>query len=318
MKKRKSSPLKKSIPLDQCALYKVRSKRRLCQILNIPMSSLKGLMDEERNYHVVEIEEFVNELTGKRKKARTASVPNFWLKRLHSRVHGLLSAMATPAYAHGSIKNRSYITNALVHVGGKEVLTMDLRDFFRSVKRHHVYFFFKDKLCCSPDVAGILSNLLTYQRALPVGSPVSALLAMWVCHSMFESLDRLASEYQLKFSTFVDDLTFSGELVPSSYQLLVERICIQFGLSIREDKTVLYRNGMAASVTGVIIHGGSIKPPHSRYQNLRKLSAVLSQQGSHAVVNGKYAKYSLLGGRNEARLLRRINDEQCSQVVLTG
>lgn len=315
MKKRKNLLLKKSIPLDQCALYKIRSKRRLCQILNIPLSSLKGLMDEDRNYHLVEIEEFVNELTGRRKKARTASVPNFWLKKIHSRVHGLLSAIVVPVYAHGSIKNRSYITNALVHVNGKDILTMDLRDFFRSVKKHHVYFFFKDKLGCSPDVAGILSKLLTYQGALPVGSPVSALLAMWTCHSMFEDLNRLASEYNLKFSTFVDDLTFSGVLVPSGYPLLVERVCTKYGMSIREDKTVLYKSGVAATVTGVIIHKGNIKPPYSRYQNLRKLSVVLSRHGAHAVVNGKYAKYSFCGGLNEARLLRKINEEKCSPVA---
>lgn len=315
MKKRKSSPPEKSIPLDQCALFKVRSKRRLCEILRVPLSSLKGLMDDDQNYHAVEIEEFVNELTGKRKKARIASVPNFWLKKLHLRVHDLLSAITTPTYAHGSIKKRSYITNALVHVEAKEFLTMDLRDFFRSVKRHHVYFFFKDKMACSSDVAGVLSYLLTYQGALPVGSPVSATLAMWVCHTMFEQLNKLASSYALKFSTFVDDLTFSGDVVPSKFQLLVERICQQSGLSIREDKTFLYKNGMAASVTGVIIHNGSIKPPHSRYQNLRKLSTVLSQQGRHAVINGKYARYSFQGGRNETRLLRRINNVQSNDSI---
>ncbi|MCK9719404.1 reverse transcriptase family protein [Pseudomonas syringae pv. syringae] len=307
MKKRKNLQLKKDIPLDQCALYKIRSKRRLCQILNIPISSLKGFMNDDRNYHTVDIEEFFNELTGKRKKARTASVPNYWLKKLHSRVHRLLSSIAAPLYAHGSIKSRSYITNALVHVGSKEVLTMDLRDFFRSVKRHHVYFFFKDKLCCSPDVAGVLSNLLTYQGALPVGSPASAIIAMWACHTMFERLNQLASEYRLKFSVFVDDLTFSGEVVPGGYQSLVERICAQSGLSVREDKTVLYKHGTAASVTGVIIYAGAIKPPHSRYQNLRKLSAILSQQGAHAIVNGKHAKYSFQGGRNETMLLRNIS-----------
>ena len=318
MKKRKNSPLKKSVTLDQCALYKIQSKRRLCQILNVPLSALKGLMDDEKNYHTFEIEEFVNELTGKRKKARTASVPNFWLKRLHSRVHNLLSTIVAPLYAHGSIKNRSYVTNALFHVGADEVLTMDLRDFFRSVKRHHVYFFFRDKLRCSPDVAGVLSNLLTYQGALPVGSPVSALLAMWVCHNMFERLSQLASDYQLKFSTFIDDLTFSGESIPGRYEAMVERICIQFGLSIREDKTFMYRKGRPATVTGVIIHEGKIKAPYSRYQNLRKLSAVLSQQGSDAVVNGKFAKYSFLGGRNEARLLRRTSSDQNSPVLVFG
>lgn len=308
MRKRRSLPPKKTIVLDQCALYKIGSKRRLCEILRIPISSLKSLMDDERNYHIVEIEEFVSELSGKKKKARIATVPNFWLKRLHSRVQLLLSSIAAPAYAHGSIKDRSYITNALVHIEAKEVLTMDLKDFFRSVKRHQIYFFFKDKLKCSSDVAGILSNLLTYKGALPVGSPVSAILAMWACHTMFERLSELSTKYSLKFSTFVDDVTFSGDSVPGNYKLLVSRICLQSGFLIRDDKTFLYKNGMAALITGVIVNNGVIQPPYSRFQNLRRLSTILSQRGAHAIVNGKYAKNSFQGGRNEAMHLKRVSN----------
>src|SRR5690554_2680879 len=129
MRKRKKLQLNKNLPLDQRALYKVRSKKRLCKILNIPMPSLSYLIDDDRNYHVVEIEESINELTGKRKRARSASVPNFRLKKAHSRVLHLLSSAATPAYAHGSVKGRSYITNALAHTEAKEVLNMDLKDF---------------------------------------------------------------------------------------------------------------------------------------------------------------------------------------------
>lgn len=260
---------------------------------------------DDRNYHIVEIKESINELTGKRKKARSASVPNFRLNKVHSRVLRLLSSCATPAYAHGSVKGRSYITNALAHTEAKEVLSMDLKDFFRSVKRHHIYFFFKDKLRCSPDVAGVLSNLLTYKGALPVGSPASALLAMWVCQDMFSRLEQMATESHLKFTSFVDDLTFSGELISRSYVRLVDRICVEYGFSVNHGKTILYENGTPALVTGVIVHEGMIKPPYSRYRNLRKLSTVLSQQGSHAIINGKNVRSSFLGGLNEAGLLVR-------------
>lgn len=308
--RRRRSLHKKRFHLNQCALYKLTSKKKLSAILRVSLANIKSLCDNDRNYHLVEIEEEFNELTGKRKKARQASVPNFFLKKVHSRVHTLLSGIQTPDYAHGSIVARSYVTNALAHVESWEFLTMDVQDFFRSVKREFVYYFFKDAMLCSPDVAGILSNLLTYKGALAVGSPVSSLLSMWSCKDMFDRLDSLAIKNGLRFSTFVDDLTFSGLKIPASFHEEIESTCRRYGLSIRKDKTKFYRNGMPALITGVIVANGGIEATYSRFRSIRKLSTILSEEGAHAIVNGKYAKRSLRGGLLEARRIGRISDSR--------
>lgn len=305
---RKKSRFKKNIPLDQCALYKIGSKNKLREILLITPAQLKNFCRGDCNFHLVEIAEETNALTGKKKKARIASVPNFWLKKLHSRILLLLSAIVPPAYAHGSVGGKSYITNALLHVQGAEILTMDLKDYFRSVKREQVYYFFKEVMFCSADVAGILSKILTYQGALPVGSPISGLLAMWCCKSMFDRLDLMAKANDLTFSTFVDDLTFSGKNISSELKKKIRIICRNYGFSIHPDKTHLYKNGAPAIVTGIILHKGEIKPTYSRYRGIRKLSRILSHSGSHAVINGKYAKFSLRGGRLEAKRIIDINN----------
>ncbi len=104
MNQKRRRPLnRRRHPLDQCIFYKLVSKKKLSVILRVSPRDIKNLCDDERNYHLVEIEEEFNELTGKRKKARQASVPNFWLRKVHSRVHTLLSGVLTPDYAHGSI-----------------------------------------------------------------------------------------------------------------------------------------------------------------------------------------------------------------------
>ncbi len=184
---------------------------------------------------------------------------------------------------------------------------MDVRDFFRSVKKEHVYYFFKDIMRCSPDVAGILSSLLTYKGALAVGSPVSSLLAMWSCKGMFDGLACLATENGFKFSTFVDDLTFSGAKIPASLPEEIGSICRRYGFSIQDEKTVFYKNGSAALITGVVVANGRVEPTYSRFRSIRKLSAILSKEGAHAIVNGKRAKRSLRGGLLEARRIARIN-----------
>lgn len=311
MSRKRRDRRRKSFSLDQCALYKVESKKRLCEILGVSLLQIRKISDDDCNYHMVEIEEEFDELTGRKlQKSRQASVPNFLLKRVHSRVLHLLSGIKPPDYAHGSLAGKSYLTNAVVHVGSREFLAMDLQDYFRSVKENQVYYFFKDIMRCAPDVSGILSRLLTYKGALAVGSPVSSILAMWVCVAMFDCLKDLADENGLLFSTFVDDLTFSGSAIPSSLHEKVESICRHHNLNIQRDKTSFYRNGKPALITGVIVGDGRVRAPHYRFRKIRMLSVVLSEKGRHAIVNGKLARHSLRGGLLEARRVENFRNSR--------
>jgi RNA-directed DNA polymerase len=63
---------------------------------------------------------------------------------------------------------------------------VDVRSFFRSVKRSTVLRFFTKQMLCALDVAGMLANLLTVDRQLATGSSASPILSYYAHKPMFD------------------------------------------------------------------------------------------------------------------------------------
>lgn len=107
-----------------------------------------------------------------------------------------------------------------MHLGdcARNLYKIDLTAFFPSIRRETVYRFFFEELCCSPDVAAILTNLTTVdltkldQRNLAdvydflankgvncynhliSGAPTSQILSYLVNHKMFDELQLLSEK----------------------------------------------------------------------------------------------------------------------------
>jgi RNA-directed DNA polymerase len=277
MQKKRSSPKRQrqGYPLHQCALYKMGSKRRLSHLLGLDLKELINLSKREDNYSVFELPAEVCKFTGKVKKARWVQNPTPELKELHRRIQTLLSRVAVPEYCHGGPKGRSYRSNASAHITASYVATFDLKSFFPSTKAEQVFKFFFDDLKCSPDVAGLLTDLCTYQRALPTGSPVSPLLAFWANHALFSALKKRAGEQNLNLSVYVDDVTFSGKTLPSDLVFQVESIVQKYGQKLSPDKTRRFGPNSPKHVTGVVIHNEKLMVPHARFYKARAIQRAI-------------------------------------------
>ena len=265
----------KSYPLDQCALYKVTSKRRLTDILRIDLKRLTRLSQDEGNFNVFEMPEAICPFTGKKTKARWVQNPIPELKDLHRRIQALLNRVEVPAFCHGGTKGKSYRTNAAVHLMAPSVATFDLRSFFPSTSSKQVFGFFQHDLDCAPDVAGLLTDLCTYRRCLATGSPVSPILAYWANRKLFETLNRRATEQHLMMSVYVDDVTISGDLLPHRLAEQVDGIVKKYGHQLSVGKTRRFLPGDAKHVTGIVIKGGQLRVPFSRFHKARAISAAI-------------------------------------------
>ena len=113
--------------LDQSPIYKLRSQRRLAQLLRVPLKDIYGLLNAENNYRVFP--------QGK----RTCHDPKPKMKAIHKRLQILLNRIAPPEYLHSATKGRSYITNAAVHLGNDVLHKLDVRHFFDSTTYKHVF-----------------------------------------------------------------------------------------------------------------------------------------------------------------------------------
>lgn len=256
-------------------MYKVGSKNRLAKILCVDVADILRLAQDAGNFKVFELPEETCEFTGKVKKARWVQDPVPELKAIHRRIQSLLSRVVVPSYCHGGTKGKSYRSNAAAHVGAPAVATFDLKSFFPSTTAKQVFGFFQNDLLCAPDVAGLLTDLCTYQRVLPTGSPVSPILAFWANQKLFSTLDKRSAEQDLQVSVYVDDVTISGNTLPRSLIEQVDGIVQKHGHKLSQRKTKCFGPGAAKHVTGVVIHRGALKVPYSRFKKARAISQAI-------------------------------------------
>ena len=94
------------------------------------------------------------------KKPRLIEPPRAELKAVQKRIKTLLGKIEVPDNVFSGIKGRSYSDNARLHLGEntRNLYKIDLTAFFPSISRETVYYFFFEDLCCSPDVAEILTT----------------------------------------------------------------------------------------------------------------------------------------------------------------
>ncbi len=85
------------------------------------------------------------------------------------------AAIKQPSLSHGFVRHRSIITNAMMHLNQKNVLNIDLKDFFDSFNFGRVRgFFIKNKnFELDPHIATIIAQIACYDNKLPQGSPCS-------------------------------------------------------------------------------------------------------------------------------------------------
>jgi hypothetical protein len=238
----------KKYSLNQSPFYKLKTKRKLIELLCLSMPELSVSKKDIGNYVVFD-------QIGSNGKSRTIQHPKDKQKEIHNRIANLLVRIELPEYLHSGRKKHSHITNAIQHLGSKKVLTTDIKSFFQSTTREMVFKFFSRTLRCSSDVADILSYICTYNSHIPTGSQLSMPLAFWANIDMFEQLNKLSSSLSVNMTVYVDDLTFSGELVNRHFQSIVKKIIISNGQIPHPLKTKLFNKTDLKVITGVVIKG---------------------------------------------------------------
>jgi RNA-directed DNA polymerase len=176
-------------------------------------------------------------------------------KRLQKNV---LQKLTIPDYAFGAIKGKDNISNAKRHQGKKYIFTTDLTNFFPSVNHNQVFEMFIS-FDFSPTVARLLTKLTTYKGKLPQGAPTSPIVANLVFVKTGKRLQEIATENNLTFTSFVDDLTFSS---PSDFKDKTQKILdavVSDGFKISHKKTN-YKTKLP-SVTGIIVKNNNLDLP---------------------------------------------------------
>jgi len=144
-----------------------------------------------------------------REKERIFTVPNSYLKNFLRDLLGLLGSVTLPPYVF-SQKGLSFINKVYFHKNDPCLVNMDIKNYFPSVNSMRIAHFYRssgfDEL-----VSEKITRLTTFKESLPLGFPTSPILANLVFSKVDTRLFSWARSRGLKYSRYVDDLTFSGK-----------------------------------------------------------------------------------------------------------
>jgi hypothetical protein len=212
----------------------------------------------------------------------------------------------------------------------------DIRQFYPSISHEEVYSMFV-RLGCTPDVAGLLTQLTTYDYRLPQGTPTSPSLANLYLRmsGIAMRLEGLAVRHHLRMTFFGDDVLISSDCSFRGLVAHLTKVIESCGLRLHPEKTLpmVGPEGKHEAI-GVVMNsrGEELDVPRSYRRYLAALLHMVERYGLDALVRlgitrtdpkayllGKIAFATYINPRNGAfreRLNRAVLGSE-GQVILT-
>lgn len=211
-------------------------------------------------------------------KIRMITAPSLPLKeRQRWILKHILEKVSVGSCVHGFVKGRSIKTNAECHVGKKEILCLDIKDFFPSIHIEQVKEVFTN-IGYSDEITQKLAELCTHMGVLPQGAPTSPYIANVVFGKIDDSLMRFADQYGLVYTRYADDLTFSGDGEIEQYLEPIADMVQKGGFRIQQDKTHVMKDKYRKMVTGLLVNQ-KVRVPAAYKKKLRQEIYYCSKYG---------------------------------------
>lgn len=207
------------------------------------------------------------------------------LKAIQKRIaKHILQSLEIPNYTFGGVKGKDNISNAKMHQGKRYNFTTDLAKFFPSISHIQVFEMFRT-FGFSPSVSRCLTQLTTYKGKIPQGAPTSTMIANLVFIKTGNRLQELAKEFNLTFTSFVDDLTFSSPTDFKDKTHLLITALTEDGFRISHNKTKYKTKNPI--VTGIVVKNNALDLPREFKEKLNKTKSYSEKR-----INGlrNYAK----------------------------
>lgn len=156
-------------------------------------------------------------------------------------------------YAKAYIHKRNIKDHVKYHTKSKKILTMDIKDFFGSIK-----FELVQKMFENIGYSAILSNLLTklcfLENKLPQGAPTSPYISNIILNGFDDAMSIYCRENDIKYTRYADDLAFSGEIKTTELVKKVRQELNKLGLKIKGTKTKLMKQNHQQIISGIIVN----------------------------------------------------------------
>lgn len=250
------------------SIYNINSKTVNFQRLN-NSQSLAGLLHFEFNSfkRVIENASYSEfNIPKKTGGVRRIESPNEYLSLIQKQLNECLQAVyykIKPTHVYGfiqSVKGEettcTIISNAQNHIGKDYVLNIDLKDYFHSITATQVRDFFQSsRFNFSEDLATCIALICCWKGRLPMGASTSPVLANLLSLKLDEQLIALASYYNLTYTRYADDLTFSAnDKISDEVIHKIKALIVGCEFKINKKKVRMQSKFSQQTVTGIKVN----------------------------------------------------------------
>ena len=225
-----------------------REAASLARDLGVEVRTLYALSNTlPAHYHTVEIPKADGGV-------RRLTVPDEALKRVQRAIlNNLLVHMPVSPCAMAYRYGGGAIRNAARHVGRPQVLRLDIRHFFDSVRYSAVKDAVFPPQTFSEPLRVLLTILCYYRDSLPQGAPTSPAIVNILLRDFDRRLNAWCRRRDVVYTRYCDDLTFSGGDL-SGVRAVAEAELRSLGFFLNDQKTRLRSAGQRQTVTGLVVN----------------------------------------------------------------
>lgn len=205
--------------------------------------------------------------------SRIISQPSKKLKGLQSWILvNILNKLNVSTSCKGFEQGSSTFNNAEPHRNANAILTIDLKDFFFTVKQKQVFNIFK-AIGYNNLMSVIFSNICTYNECLPQGSPCSPKLANLSAWNLDVRIQGYVGKRGINYTRYADDLSFSSLVPKKVVQIIpmINSIIENEKFRVNPSKTRIAGLSRAKVVTGLVISNDSIGVGKNKYKIVRAM-----------------------------------------------
>ncbi len=250
-----------SLPSDwDCIL----STNKLCYLLGYKTTHVKIIANNFKKFYYENPKKI-------KEKIRNFECTRGDFKIIQEKIHKILSIYPFPKYMLGIARGKSINDNANVHLGGKTLVTIDIKNCFPNTSDQKVFDMFRNQLGYSPKVSSLLTRLTTYNHHVPQGTPCSSVVVALCLLPLCFDVNKLCQENGLEFSIWVDDITMSGNKVECYIQRVIN-LFKKHGYACRAKKIKVQRGGnKIKNITGIGIKNNRLTVSKDRVEECMKI-----------------------------------------------
>ncbi len=188
-------------------------------------------------------------------EVRRISEPSPLLKYIQQRIcREILRKYAISEYATAYHKGATLYKNAQPHCGKKNILKMDLKNFFGSIRFETVYRTVFNSNYFPKQIGVMLTALCCKNDVLPQGAPTSPAISNIVMKHFDDVMGNWCKKHGIVYTRYCDDMTFSGNSNLCCVYRKAKDFLENMGFVINEKKTRFVSQGSRQQVTGIVVN----------------------------------------------------------------